>query len=150
MCIIIDASFSSDLFRDRDHEDHKPVFTWLEKKNGAIVYGGRLSIELFNNLDVQRSIANYKRAGKAFEFDYSNLHDEEQVIVNDKNFVLRSNDPHILALARISGARTLLTLDQSLMYDFKSRSIISAPRGGIYKNKDHKHLLNHPRSCMFG
>lgn len=45
----------------------------------------------------------------------------------------RSNDFHVIALARVSGARLLFTNDRTLEQDFKDRSLVPDPRGKIYK-----------------
>ena len=57
-----------------------------------------------------------------------------------------SDDVHILALARASGARLLYTGDKNLMTDFKTKSIIDNPRGKIYSNAKQKNLLK-PGLC---
>ncbi|MDE0306934.1 MAG: hypothetical protein OXI87_18940 [Albidovulum sp.] len=44
-----------------------------------------------------------------------------------------SNDQHVLALARISGARLLYTNDQKLMDDFKNTELVSTPKGKVYR-----------------
>ena len=54
---------------------------------------------------------------------------------------LRSNDPHILALARASGARLLYTGDQDLIADFKDKHFIDNPRGKIYSGAANADLL---------
>lgn len=60
---------------------------------------------------------------------------------------LESNDPHVLALARASGARTLCSHDQPLHRDFKNARLISAPRGAVYQQARHQRLLKHTSSC---
>lgn len=54
---------------------------------------------------------------------------------------LRSNDPHILALARASGARLLYTADKDLIADFKNPRIVSRPRGKVYSGAANARLL---------
>ena len=53
----------------------------------------------------------------------------------------KSNDVHILALAKASGARLLYTADKALMEDFKKKEIIDEPRGKIYSSENNKNLL---------
>ena len=43
-----------------------------------------------------------------------------------------SNDPHVLALALVSGARLLYTNDTALIEDFGNREIVARPRGKVY------------------
>jgi hypothetical protein len=54
---------------------------------------------------------------------------------------LKSDDPHIIALAKVSGARLLCSKDQNLHTDFGNRVFIDKPRGNIYQNQSHAKLL---------
>jgi hypothetical protein len=54
---------------------------------------------------------------------------------------VRSNDVHILALARVSGARVLFLRDNNLHSDFKNTKILR-PKGKIYQGQRHKKLLD--------
>ena len=51
---------------------------------------------------------------------------------------LRSDDPHVIALAQVSGARLLYTKDEDLRQDFKNKEILDNPRGKIYPIGDGK------------
>ena len=73
---------------------------------------------------------------------------EESLVVSTGLCV--SDDPHIIALARVSGARTLCSNDNNLHTDFKNQRLLSHPRGGVYQNANHGHLLRHTRSCPRG
>jgi hypothetical protein len=55
----------------------------------------------------------------------------------------------VLALAIMTGARTLATFDNALAHDFRNADYISHPRGKIYRDPDrHARLLRHtPPSC---
>lgn len=72
----------------------------------------------------------------------------EQRKMERSGFDLNSNDPHALALAKISGARLLFTDDLALRKDFKDRKILGkGKRGQVYSKKSHKHLLT-DRACV--
>jgi hypothetical protein len=60
---------------------------------------------------------------------------------------LRSNDPHVIALARASGARTLCSRDRELHKDFKNPALVNDPRGSVYQSPSHRHLLGHTSGC---
>ena len=60
-----------------------------------------------------------------------------------------SDDEHVIALARASGARLLCSDDQLLHADFRNRELISGPRGAVYQNANHTHLLRHRQGCRF-
>ena len=68
--------------------------------------------------------------------------------------ICRSDDEHVLALARVSGARLLFTNDRDLQEDFRNRQIIAGTRGRIYTTVDysdvrptHRDLLNRSDLC---
>ena len=54
----------------------------------------------------------------------------------------KSNDLHVIALARISGARLLYSDDKKLRKDFKNKHLVNSPRGKVYSKEDHQHLLD--------
>ena len=48
----------------------------------------------------------------------------------------QSNDPHIIALAQVSGARLLYSNDKALQQDFKNQDLINNPKGKIYTTNE--------------
>lgn len=146
MCVIIDASVAGVAFAIPYHVDFKPLWHWIECQDGRIVLGGRLSSELNRLPNVRRLLAEFTRAGLAVYVTKQKVDEEEKEV--HKLGLCRSNDPHVIALARVSGARVLCTNDGDLEVDFKNRQLVSAPRGSIYKNASHKSLLKHNRICI--
>ena len=68
--------------------------------------------------------------------------------------ICKSNDPHVLALALVSGARLLYSNDPDLIEDFKNPEIISNPRGKVRTTardddttRVHRRLLAHLDLC---
>ena len=61
---------------------------------------------------------------------------------------LRSDDPHIIALAGESGARLLYSHDRSLQQDFRDVSLINNPRGKVYSTAISQELTNDHRRLM--
>ena len=66
-----------------------------------------------------------------------------------------SNDPDILALAQISGARLLFSNDEKLQKDFRNKRLIDNPRGTSYATRrsheftsTHRRILNKPNLCQ--
>jgi len=49
-----------------------------------------------------------------------------------KEACCRSNDEHVLALARLGGARLLYSRDEALREDFKDVRLLANPRGKLY------------------
>ena len=147
MCIIIDANVASSVFSDRPHADFSPIKRWLldENRNGSMVYGGYLATELDRVQNAKRMLRELSRAGRAFLFPDAIVDTEKNQLI--ANRACESDDPHVIALARISGGRTLCTQDRALQRDFRNPNLISNPRGSIYLRPQHCHLLRHSSSC---
>jgi hypothetical protein len=150
VCVIIDANLVSQVFRENPNKDFASVLDWLRnpKKKGQLVYGGRLAKEMSEVRRTRGYLAQLRRIGRAREFTDDDLTSEELLI--SRTGLCRSNDPHVVALARVSGARTLCSLDGALGHDFKNLRLISKPKGCIYKNATHSDLLRHTSSCHQG
>lgn len=141
MCIIVDANVAAQVFAEPPHDDFVPVMRWLLVGNGRLVYGGHLARELERVNLAARTLAQLKRAGRTFRPD-DQLVDTEAELVRQTG-LCRSNDQHVVGLARVSGARTLCTYDKTLMEDFKNPKLLPRPRGSIYSRPEHTSLLKH-------
>lgn len=146
MCVIVDASVAGRVFSVPHEADFQPLWQWLEEKDGRLVYGGRLTRELNRLPSARRLLAELKRGGRALECRRPDVDEEERVV--DRLGLCRSNDPHVIALTRVSGARVLCTNDQNLEIDFTNRQLVPAPKGKIYKQASHKRLLKHNKICI--
>ena len=84
--------------------------------------------------------------------------DKEEVATQTESLeaekLYRSDDPHVLALAQISGARLLYSNDADLQQDFKNKCFLNNPRGKIYSTLEskafgnsHKRLLRKRDLC---
>ena len=146
MCLIVDANVASLVF-PRVANGHMPQFVpllrWLLKKDGRMVYGGKNGRELFIVRTAASAILELRRIGKAEEIPGV---DEEQASL-EKAMRLRSDDPHVIALTRKSGARTLCSRDTDLHADFKDLEIVPSPKGMVYQNETHARTLRHTRGC---
>ena len=142
MCIIVDADRIGKFFSKQDNEDVAPIHKWLKKKLGVLIYstGSKFADELQHK--TQRQLLEYVNAGYAKLISASDFqHDEHRL---QKNSAVKSNDCHVLALARAANVRILYTGDQNLMEDFKNKDLIS--KGKIYTGKQNqKKLLNNWR-----
>ena len=73
---------------------------------------------------------------------------EEQQELIEAAEAFESDDPHILALARASGARRFVTADMALIRDLTNPRLLSKPRGKVFSDrKKHKHLLINAPAC---
>ncbi len=146
MCLIVDASCAGITFGARSDAESVPIVRWLLKGDGCLVYGGKLAKELFRLGRVARFLGQLRRAGRAIELDPAAVRTEEQRVA--RHTALTCDDPHVLAVARVSGARTLRTEDGPLMNDFRNTSLVPRPPGKIYRRaSEHGHLLCHCQGC---
>ena len=146
MCIIVDANKLGEFLANPPNDDAVPIREWLERRNGAgmLVYstGGKFDGEVGRR--ARTKLADYARAGKARLVPSHRFSDDADRLRASGR--LRSDDPHVLALARASGARLLYTGDQNLIADFKDRNLIRDPRGKVYSSADNADLLT-PSAC---
>lgn len=138
MCIIIDANKLGSFLADPPDEDSAPVRKWLDK-GGILVYStGSIFAEEVRGR-AKRTLTDYVRAGQAKVIPKGQFMDDESSLSARRD--LRSNDPHVLALARASGARLLYTGDNDLIADFKNKQFIDKPRGKVYSGSANADLL---------
>ena len=139
MCIIVDTNKLGAFLTDPADEDSRPIRKWLDGGAGSIVYstGGKFAQEIRGR--VKARLADYVRAGRAKLIPESWFADDERKLKNRAD--LRSDDPHVLALARAAGARLLYTADGDLISDFKDKNFIDRPRGKVYSGAHNAKLL---------
>lgn len=144
MCLIVDANAAGEFLSKSG-----PVRNWLlgEKGPPRLVAAGKLREELARIEDVRRLLLQLDRAGRLRSADAGKLQQEEDRLRDEGR--CRSNDRHVLALAIVTGARTLATFDNALAHDFRNADLVSRPRGNVYRDPaNHSHLLRHtPTSC---
>lgn len=154
MCAIVDANVASHLMGRNLPEAGARFLDYIESGRLTIVVGGKLRQELFQTplrTFIQQAIlAEKARSVEDVEVD-------RQAGEIEQSGECVSDDPHIIALARISGARLLYTNDRDLQQDFKNPSLIDRPRGRIYTTlrseqfrSSHRDLLNRNDLCRSG
>ena len=132
MCAILDANLWSEFFDKK--ETMQPVHTWLKKKNGKLVYSDH---QLFQRELTRKQKLFLKKYSKLSKAEFVPKKEVEKIIGKlRKNKTIKSNDIHILGLAKANKVKVLCTRDKKLEKDFKR--ILG---GSIYKNQNHKHLL---------
>jgi predicted nucleic acid-binding protein len=144
VCLIIDANVVARLFESPSRPECRRILDWLDG-DGMVVHGGRLTLELLAVTRFGRYLAELDRQRKAVRIDGAVLKEEEATL--HKMGLCSSDDHHIVALARRSGARTLWTEDADLMDDFKMAALVSKPRGKVYRRATHSRLLCHTLNC---
>lgn len=142
MCLIIDTNVAALILTEQTNAEFAQLHRELFRKQTRVVvdYGGsQLLQEMQRNANVWRLLLALDQAGRARAFR-TELVDAEQAVV-DALPQRRSDDPHVLALARVSGARLLATKDGDLITDFKNSSIVNSPRGKVYTRNAHERLV---------
>ena len=143
MCLILDANVASRFFSDPVDPELEPLWEWIASGQGVLVAGGRLLNELSDVGDARRVLRNWERVRLARFISNDEIEVEERRVEGH----CASNDAHVIALARVSGARRLCSEDQLLHQDFGNPDLINNPRGRIYQNRSHRHLLTHDGRC---
>ena len=152
MCAIIDANVASEVFGSTRCPAGEKFLEWINKGQGRLVVGGKLLNELG---ELSAFVLWAQAAGLS-----GIMRTENQETVNAKMQQLKdqgackSDDPHVVALAQVSGARLLYSNDIDLHKDFTSKNFIDSPRGKVYStNKDkefsdpHQRLLRRKDLC---
>lgn len=153
MCAIVDANVIHEVFGSSRNEAGKRFFDWISSGKGRLVAGGQLIGELYG------SSAGFRVwAQEAVLAGNMKIENENQVVTRTralgKTGQCISDDPHIIALAQVSGARLLYSNDKDLQRDFKDKRLIDNPRGKIYTtaqradySSTHRNLLARRDLC---
>lgn len=152
MCAIIDTNVRHEVFGDNQSEAGAHFLDWLEKGKGKLAIGGRLRHELSQSEKFQELLNLLLLGGNAINIPDQEVDTAAQELQNQ--MICKSDDEHVLALARVSGARLLYTNDQDLQKDFKNRQIIGGIQGRVYTTlrkssvtRTHKDLLGRGDLC---
>ena len=140
MCVIIDANVGNEFGPLTD--DARGIYEWVIA-GGRIASGGRLKTELLRT-KFRQLYQPLLLAGRLIEYEGSEVKGVEKELIQSD--LCNSDDPHVIALARVSDARTLFSRDVELHGDFCNRKLLK-PRGRVYQNRSHQHLLRGARSC---
>jgi len=148
MCLIIDTNVAHRALCDPADPEFELVYKSLfgnSRPQQALVYGGGLATEYDRSGQISRAVEELLRAGRAWRED-DGVVDVETKFASQH---CRSNDPHVIALARVSGVRLLCTHDRNsgLMADFKNKELIDKPRGRVYTRRRNLGLLSAKCPC---
>ena len=130
MCIILDNSIGGEVFGSNKSEASEAVWRWIngiedKGRRLRVVIGGKLTRELYRNGQIRDWLIRGVR--RAYDNETVDLMEKEV-----RNWDLESDDPHIIALALVSGARLLYSNDLALQKDFGNVKLVGKPKGKIY------------------
>ena len=143
MCIIIDTNKLGLFLQEPPNKDMKPIHDWLSQRGGKLVYSnsGKFSKEIPRRARIR--LDDYLKVGRAILIPRSEIEKKQNKL--DMR-LLKSDDPHIIALALAAKVDLLCTKDSDLMHDFTNFRIMGAGnRGRVYSSARNKNLLSKDR-----
>ena len=150
MCAILDACACGDVFGKKQTEAGKDFYKWLSKGKGKLVTGGKLYDEMKGNRRYLAWLNEALGAGKAKREPNDSIAAESSRLEGR----CLSNDFHVIALARVGGARLLYSKDKRLHKDFKDKKLLRNPRGKVLpegatkkESADRRRLLSMKDLC---
>ncbi|MDE2715687.1 MAG: hypothetical protein OXI33_01555 [Chloroflexota bacterium] len=155
----MDANVAGEVFIKRPMPAAQPptagekFLKWINRGDGHLVVGGKLLKEL-DNVNLFREWAREAQLSGKMHRISDKLVDKTTANLQAKGGC-RSNDPHVIALAQVSGSRLLYTNDRKLQHDFSNKILISSPQGKVYETLSgakkftdiHKGLLSRIHLC---
>lgn len=127
MCVIVDNDVR-DLFLTSSEQDNSSAWNlrkYIEKGQIKLVVGGELKSELCASDKFKKWLDEQIKSGRAKDFPDEHVLIEENNLPNEN---YSSNDKHVLALARLSGASLLFSHDRKLIEDYKNQNL-----GSVFK-----------------
>ena len=135
MCAIVDANAAHLVFGSRPSAAGQELRRQLDRGRSRLVSGGKNLKEL-------------RGAGRGFR-EWADQAQQSGVLeivnlraVAEKTDDLRasraltSDDPHVIAVAQLSRARLLFSMDQELISDFTTKLFVDRPRGKVVPNPE--------------
>ena len=147
MCAIVDANVTHEVFGPTPSDAGSRFFDWIQSGKGRLISGGRNLRELEQCSDGYREWVNEAISSGALTIKNEEAIDTRERQLKSSN-LLASDDPHVLALAQLSGARLLYSNDKDLQEDFTNSKLIGSPRGKVYTTKKTKALTNVHRQLL--
>lgn len=148
MCLIVDSDVRDLFFTQTPTQAALVARRWIEDDGGKLVHGGKLTEELIKSPRAKTELRLWSQSGRAYVYKRSIIEKDVDHLRETK--MCKSNDVHVIALARVSGARVLFSNDKTLHEDFKNRELINQPRGSVFQDTDHAKLLAHSPACLHG
>lgn len=145
MCAILDANVAHQTFGRGRLPAGVAFRKWIDSGKGKLVVGGKLRQELCD-AGCEEWLQGAILAGDAKSIDDEKV-DTEAETLEDQG-LCRSDDPHVIALARLGGARLLYSNDKKLHRDFKDKNLIDSPQGKIYSTLRSDKLTTSKRTLL--
>lgn len=145
MGIVIDINTIPPVFDcgNKMHKEFKPVYKWILRGKGKMVYGGMTyKNEIAKMVKFRRLILQLENANKV-DFVSDNAVDTRERMLKSKLVNKNFNDAHIIAIVIISHCRLVCSVDKKSYVFLKDKSLY--PKGferpRIYRGKSNANLL---------
>ena len=152
MCAILDANVVHEVFGTNRPAAGQAFFRWIDSGRWHLVVGGQLRRELDRSLAFREWRLQAALAGRITLLNDEAVDGRARAL--EQRNACRSDDPHVVAAAQVSGARLLYTNDADLQADFGDKALIDRPRGKVYSTRihddltpTHRRLLGARRLC---
>ncbi len=129
MCAILDANVAGEVFAPDRHPVAEAFFRWM-KGRGRLVVGGEQWRELQRHASAKKWMLQGITSGRVRRVDRAAVEARTREVARDPE--LSSDDPHVIALAALGGARLLYSNDLALQQDFKNQALTGPPLGRVY------------------
>lgn len=142
MCVILDTN-TFGKFKNSADEDMKPVWRWLNNRNGKIVYANTKKFED----EWERGGMSHLRDQMMRAGQLKLVSEDVQEKADELKGRIASNDEHIIALALITDVKVLISYregDRNLFTDFKNRELVG---GRVYTRKAHAQRMLKKDTC---
>ena len=128
MCVILDTNRVGDVFSKTADPVARQVFDWMNSRRCRLVVGGELRRELEKHSGYPQWSRTAALDGR-LRLENDRAVDEltTQLVTGERCV---SDDPHVIALAQLSGARVLYSTDGDLRDDFRNTALLR-PRGSL-------------------
>ena len=132
MCAVLDANIAGELFATEPKPIADRFFQWM-KSGGRLVVGGRQWVELVENRRARAWLLPAITKGQVRKLNTAAVDSRTKQLSTHPD--LRSNDPHVLAVALLGEARLLYSNDEALQDDFRDPALIPPPSGRVYSSR---------------
>lgn len=136
MCAIVDVNNCHKIFGDQEQRtpSGRYFLDWLEGTSGRLILGGtKFNTEIEKVGHYINWLKTAIRNGHAYRVKDQLVDTVEQELLAENK--CKSDDPHLIALARIGGARLLFSEDPDLHEDFGNPGLVANPRGKVYSTR---------------
>lgn len=145
MCIVVDTNAISRVFNEQnsEHEEFKPVRDWILKKKGKLVYGGTKYLEELSKMgEYLKLFQLLGRINKTVVVDTEAVDEyqaEAEQMIQHKDF----DDPHLVAILKVSGCKLVCSVDERAFPYLKHQLFFKGKdnKPKIYSSSRNKDLL---------